>query len=515
MFIELVNNQTEVNTMSNTINNIINNNFKVLHAAHTLNSAQRQGIALDAIKGDTPISHIAVQHDVSRKFVYQQKAAAMDAVSQAFNSQTIDESEVLFYLPVTKRWIYRFVLALLLICHSSFRGVCEILKDLFGFNLSIGSVHNIVEGTVKVARLENSKELLFRIKNGAHDEIFQGRDPVLVGCDVHSTYCYLLKAVDSRDADTWALALLEAEERGLDPDYTIGDGGKGLRAGQKLAWPETPCHGDVFHVLHDFGKTSIYLDNRAYGALAAREKAEQKMTKAKRGSKGHKLSKKLGSLRKGSEQCINLAEDVKILLEWMQDDILSLFGPDLKTRKECLDFVISELKFREDQAPHRIGPIRRTLENQKDDLLRFAGLIDKALTDIANEYGVDEYYVRSVYLLENSRLSQTKRLELEEKARKSLRNLFYAIEEAVRDIVGKIARASSVVENLNSRLRNYFFLRKQIGPSYLELLRFFLNHRRFVRSEHPDRMGKSPKEIMTGQSHVHWLDLLYPMELAA
>jgi hypothetical protein len=501
--------------MSNTISNTTHNNFKASHTACVLNSIQRQNIALEAIKRDTPISHIAIQHDVSRKFVYQQKATAIDAVSQDFHSQRMEESEILFYLPVTKKWIYRFVLALILICHSSFRGVCEILKDLFGFNLSIGSVHNIVEGAVKAAQLENSKERLFWIKNGAHDEIFQGRDPVLVGCDAYSTYCYLLQAVDSRDADTWAIALLEAQKRGLNPDYTIGDGGKGLRAGQKLAWPETPCHGDVFHVLHDFGKTSIYLDNRAYGALAAREKAEQKMTKAKKDSKGRKLSKKLGSLRKGSEQCISLAEDVKILLEWMQDDILSLCGPDLKTRNECFDFVIAELKAREDLAPHRLGPIRRTLENQKDDLLRFVQLIDKALIDIANEYGVDDFYVRSAYLLENPSLSQLKRLELEGKVRKSLHNRFYAIVEAIRDVVGKIVRASSVVENLNSRLRNYFFLRKQIGSPYLELLRFFLNHRRFVRSEHPDRVGKSPTEIMTGQSHAHWLDLLYPMQLAA
>jgi hypothetical protein len=39
-----------------------------------------------------------------------------------------------------------------------------------------------------------------------------------------------------------------------------------------------------------------------------------------------------------------------------------------------------------------------------------------------------------------------------------------------------------LVENLNSRLRNYFFLRRDIGPSYLELLRFFLNHRPYSRT---------------------------------
>ena len=65
-----------------------------------------------------------------------------------------------------------------------------------------------------------------------------------------------------------------------------------------------------------------------------------------------------------------------------------------------------------------------------------------------------------------------------------------------------------MVENLNSRLRSYFFLRRQLGPDYLQLLQFFLNHRRFLRSEHADRVGQSPAELLTGQEHAHWLELL-------
>jgi len=65
-----------------------------------------------------------------------------------------------------------------------------------------------------------------------------------------------------------------------------------------------------------------------------------------------------------------------------------------------------------------------------------------------------------------------------------------------------------MVENLNSRLRNYFFLRRHIGNDYLDLLRFFLNHRRFMRSERIERVGKSPVELLTGKQHSHWLELL-------
>jgi len=88
------------------------------------------------------------------------------------------------------------------------------------------------------------------IRVGLHDEIFQGATPVLAGVDAASTYCYLLAAEHRRDADTWGIHLLDAAEQGLRPDYTVADAGQGLRAGQKAAWGDTPCHGDVFHIQH-------------------------------------------------------------------------------------------------------------------------------------------------------------------------------------------------------------------------------------------------------------------------
>ena len=65
-----------------------------------------------------------------------------------------------------------------------------------------------------------------------------------------------------------------------------------------------------------------------------------------------------------------------------------------------------------------------------------------------------------------------------------------------------------MLENLNSRLRNYFTLRRQLGGEYLSLLQFFLNHRTFLRSRVPERVGKSPKQLMTDHEHPHWLTLL-------
>ena len=92
--------------------------------------------------------------------------------------------------------------------------------------------------------------------------------------------------------------------------------------------------------------------------------------------------------------------------------------------------------------------------------------------------------------------------------RERLRGRFHPIAQAVRVLSQQVVRASSIIENLNSRLRNYFFLRRELGSGYLELLQFFLNHRRFQRSDHRERVGKSPAELLNGQAHPHWLEML-------
>ena len=85
---------------------------------------------------------------------------------------------------------------------------------------------------------------------------------------------------------------------------------------------------------------------------------------------------------------------------------------------------------------------------------------------------------------------------------------YFPLSQALDAVRRRTVRASSLVENFNSRLRNYFFLRRHLGNDYLTLLQFFLNHRRYLRSEHPDRTGRSPAELLTGRSHPHWLELL-------
>ena len=193
--------------------------------ARRLPGAARQNLAIRLLGGTQP-TELAATNGVSRKFLYRQAHKAETALDEAF-ADKVDESDVLFHLPVTAEWLDQFILGQVLICHASFRGVKEFMRDMLGVPVSIGTVHNVVMEAVESARALNAAEHLANVRVGAHDEIFQARQPVLVGADVDSTYCYLLSAENSRDGDTWALRLMELSDKNLRPDYTVADGGTG------------------------------------------------------------------------------------------------------------------------------------------------------------------------------------------------------------------------------------------------------------------------------------------------
>ena len=205
---------------------------------------------------------------------------------------------------------------------------------------------------------------------------------------------------------------------------------------------------------------------------------------------------------------ICLAQDVKTLLCWFSHDVLALAGPPLAVRQEFFDFIVSELGQREDERYPAIRKLRKALHNQRDQLLAFAGVLDQKLADISRDFELPFQAVREVCLLHRKHNTSNAYWERWNQLHSQLSGKFHSVMEAVEKALEETPRASSMVENLNSRLRNYFFLRRSLGDDYLNLLQFFLNNRCFMRSMKPERIGKSPKQLLTGEAHPHWLELL-------
>ena len=145
------------------------------------------------LAGAQSVSDLAREHEVSRKFLYQQARTAEEALREAFPPSSRSDY-VLFYLPVTKTWLRQLVLALVLICHSSVRGVVELLRDVFDYRLSVGTVHNIVhkQQLLLPGQSTNNTTSPALASVFSMREIFQASDPVFVGVVMpNPTFCFL------------------------------------------------------------------------------------------------------------------------------------------------------------------------------------------------------------------------------------------------------------------------------------------------------------------------------------
>ena len=221
--------------------------------------------------------------------------------------------------------------------------VIEFLRNLLGVSISMGTIHNLLQSAARQAGVINHEQELSGIPVGLHDEIFQGSTPVLAGVCAASTYCYLLVAAEHRDADTWGVHLLDVASQGLKPDYTIADAGQGLRAGQKAAWGEIPCHGDVFHIQHQYEGLANTLSRLAKGARSRRQRVEDRTNRAGQYGPDAELAIQLDLARQTESQASCLARDIRTLTQWLSHDVLALAGPALATRQMLFDFIVEEL----------------------------------------------------------------------------------------------------------------------------------------------------------------------------
>lgn len=482
--------------------------FKSASPAKAMGSKERCALATRVLAGNESISQAARAQQVSRKFVAKQKAKAQSALAEAF-APSAGPEDVLFWMPITKSWIKQVTVGLALTCHSSQRGIVQFFRDHFDYHLSLGTVHNTLSSAVAKAREHNAAVELSQVDVAALDEIFQAGWPILVGADAASTYCFLLSREEHRDADTWGIRLLEQADRGLAPQAAIADFGTGLRAGLAQALPGVPCGGDVFHAVMDLQDGVRTLENRAYRAIEHRGKAELKRHKSNRKDYNpNSLARHLFVAQEAERQAIDLASDVSTLVDWLRCDVLAVAGSQVESRRALYDFLLAELRPRLEDAGPTLKPILTLLDKHRDHLLAFAEQLDKQLDELARRLEVDPTLLRDLLVQQAGNPNRPDYWQREAQLHQRAGGRLHRFRQAVERLRRRTVRASSVVENLNSRLRSYFFLRRHLGPDYLQLLQFYLNHRRFPRSQRAERTGKSPRQLLTGEEHPHWLEML-------
>ena len=263
----------------------------------------------------------------------------------------------------------------------------------------------------------------------------------------------------------------------------------------------------MFHIQHPFERLANTLACIAQGDQSRRQKLQARGDKEPSCDRAGDLAEHLDLARKEVARSQALARDVRTLSQWLGHGVLWLAGPEVVVRQEMFNFVAAELHRREHEDVRRIRPMRVALENQREALLALAKVLDDKIVAITQSHDTSEHLVRQVCLLHRKASRSTAYWKRWNWLRSKLTDKFHLVFNAVANAMAHTPRCGALVENLNSRLRTYFTLRRHLGSSYLALLQFFLNHRRSMRSR-VGRQDKSPRELMTGHQHPHWFTLL-------
>jgi len=150
----------------------------------------------------------------------------------------------------------------------------------------------------------------------------------------------------------------------------------------------------VFHIQRQCEGLANTLARLAKGATFRRQKLRAKIDRTGQGDPDDELATQLALVRQNETQAHGLARDIRTATGWLRHDVLAMAGPALATRQELFDLIAAELAVREPEETRRIRPVRVALQNQRDTLLAFAGVLDDKLAAIAQAHAIAEPLVR-------------------------------------------------------------------------------------------------------------------------
>jgi hypothetical protein len=393
----------------------------------------------------------------------------------------------------------------MLLGHASYRNISMIIKDLLDYDISEGTINTIFKDAVGGARKINEVENLSKIDVSANDELFHKNKPILTGIDTRSLYCYLLASEDRRDEDTWAIHLWGANDKGLIPVRSIGDDAKGLVAGHKWVFPQAAYDYDNFHLSYSLKNLRRFFRNRLKRAIKALNTLESKTNPS---VDNIKLAEQVVLAKKEKDKIDYVSTTLDTLIGWLEHDVLNKAGPTPTERSELYDFIVEEFQKLECIEADKIMAMRITLENKKEAVLNFVNVLDHQFQQLSQQFKISIDMLWDLCELQRCSVNNNQYYIRSMPIRIKLKDRFNEIEKAVVEVMDATERTSSMVENLNGRVRKYCRNRKIIGQDYLDLLRFVLNHKPIVRSARVERRGKTPAEILSGKPHPHWLELL-------
>jgi len=366
----------------------------------------------------------------------------------------------------------------------------------------------------------------------ARDELFVGREPILLMVEPNSLVITGLYASADRDAETWGCVLLFTQDRRVQIKGLAEDGCIPYGASCKAARLDVAIQKDVWHPLEDVRKVIRDVEREAIQKLTAAEKLEKQLRK----DWDETVFAKWAELNQQFEALLMQINALSFWRGCLWDAVELVDWRNGEIRDRAINQWLAEetLKGIQQLAHPRIQKLAERLEKQLPEMLTFLDGILQPLADW--QVQVEQHFQdHSSAACFQSSVARLWRLEHalrngQKKFRKAAleAQLWLAawidddpqlkeLAEKLLCLLEKTVRTSCAAETINSVLRPYLDRRRECTDLknrqlFLNLFVLWFNMHKFERGH---RKGKSPYDLAGIDLGTNdWLTLLgYPPDL--
>lgn len=448
-------------------------------------------------------SVIVQEYGVSQSYAYELK----DFAARLLERLDTYDPDVQIII-ITRKLIKKIVIGLAMFCRSPLEGISRFMEEVLHINMSVSGAGSILQETSQKAAEWDKTVSLKDIKHGANDEIFQCGKPILVGVDVDSTYAYLLEEKENRKGSTWKSTMEDAKTRGLNLKVCISDQGSGLLSGVPKAFPDADIQYDVFHEMMEIRKDLCRMEQHAFSHIRKEYEYEEKIEGARSEELRLIYEKRLEEAKANSAVYLEAYDNMAILHGWLRE----LLGFSGYAPQECLNvaaWVVDSMADVVEKARERdLSKKMQNLKEKLPHLLGFVRRLHSLMAERAEARGVSEQAYYILYHLRTHSEDTKEHSILSDRVDKLLKDQRTLVENELGELIRLTKRASSLVENLNSRIRMYIDLKRVIPKNFLSLMKVFFNTKKYRRSAIENRVGKSPYELLTGKECPDFFELV-------
>ena len=459
--------------------------------------------------------------NISRPSLYSLGERVLEQLqSQAEPEPVTPEKSIL----VTESRLKRTILSHSIPGNMSIRDSQVSLAEAFDQCPSIGTISQLITNSGKQAGQilsDMDYSSLGTVRVLRDETFFQGK-PILIVVEPISTTILFAEVCPDRKSDTWALALLMVEEKGVTIEGLVEDMAQAFPKSQKLAELEdVEVQKDTWHIQRDAGKVGRSLENAAYKAIKKVYKLDDKLLKCwddelfEREYIPAVLKQDLAIEQYDSyaEWSVHL-NDAFELVDRRSGEIR-----ERQTNGWMLEETLSALE----KIDHpKIKKLVNKIRNHQEQMLTFLDWAQTALEKFKkkNEELIPDGFIRMVakcWWYRQALINGYNQFKSAAEAAEIELNLwldeplFAKFADQILSILSASTRASSLVEAINNLLKSFLDSRHSFHSTdtlqaYLNLFVLWHNMRVYSRGK---RKGKSPFQLAGIETPSDdWLELL-------